>query len=139
MKGFAFHCHHDVLVEYVTDYDERVECIKENKPEKERELRLRLFKIIPDGRIPSALLKAKEAHTRAEEACAKAGKAYGKALKAGKAYGKAGEAYIKAWEAYAKVGKAYIKAGKACYPELEKLHAELCPNCPFDGHTIFGG
>ena len=105
--GFAFHCHHDTLFEYVTDYDERVRYIKEDKPEREQELRLKLFKIIPDDRLPTKLVKAREA------AC-----------------DKAGEAYDKAWE-------AYVKAREAYKPEIEALHKELCPGCPWDGKTIF--
>ena len=122
ISGFAFHCHHDELFEWVYDYDERVEFIKGNKPEKERELRLRLFQMIPSDRIPPKLLKARKAYVKAGEACVKAWEAYGKAWKA---CVKAGEAYGKAWEAY--------------YPEMEKLHKELCPDCPWNGKTIFSG
>jgi len=39
-----------------------------------------------------------------------------------------------AWEAYYKAREAYYKAyGK----ELTILHEELCPDCPWDGKTIF--
>lgn len=84
-SGFAFHCHHDVLVEHVWDYDKRVNFIKENKPPNEIELRLRLFKLIPNKRLP------------------------------------------------AKLNKAWALS----QPMLEQLHKELCPNCPWDGETIF--
>jgi len=29
------------------------------------------------------------------------------------------------------------KAVRDSQPELVRLHQELCPNCPFDGKTIF--
>ena len=50
-SGVAFHCHHDRLVEFVTNYDERVAYIKQEKPPAERPLRLRhrlLFQQPPD-------------------------------------------------------------------------------------------
>ncbi len=83
ISGFAFHCHHDKLVEWVTNYDERVEYIKACKPPGERELRLRLFKMIPIDRLPVKLVKA----------CAEY--------------------------------------------DFTELHKELCPDCPWDGKTIF--
>jgi len=146
--GFAFHCHHDTLFEYVTDYDERVRYIKEDKPEREQELRLKLFKIIPDDRLPTKLVKAGTAYVKARKACDKARETYDKAgetcVKAGTAYVKAGTACVKAWEAYGKArgacvkaGEAYDKAWEAYKPEIEALHKELCPGCPWDGKTIF--
>ena len=140
-SGFAFHCHHDTLVEYVYDYDERVAYIKSDKPEGEQELRLRLFQLIPDERIPKQLLRAGEAYRKAWKAYRKAWKAY---RKTGEAYRKTGEAYRKTGEAYRKTGEAYRKTGEACEKVmdkntayLEELHAELCPDCPWDGKTIF--
>ena len=163
MRGIAFHCHHDKLCEYVYDYDKRVEAIKRTKPVEEQELRLRLFKMIPDDRLPgrdspeylacdkagAAFDKAGAAYDKAGAAYDKAGAAYDKAWaaydKAGAAYDKAGAAYDKAWAAYNKAVAAYDKAvaaydkAWAAYnkEELERLHIELCPNCPWDGHTIF--
>ena len=125
--GFAFHCHHDTLFEYVTDYDERVRYIKEYKPEREQGLRLKLFKIIPDDRFPTKLDKAREAYDKAREANDKAWEAYDKAWKTND----------KAWEAYDKAREAYDKAREAYKPEIEALHKELCPGCPWDGKTIF--
>ena len=119
-SGFAFHSYHDILIEYVTDYDKRVEIIKRNKPPEEQALRLRLFRLIPEDRLPTELIKEGVAYGKAKDA-------YGKAKDA---YGKARDAYNKAWD-------AYVKAKDACEPEINKLHEELCPNCPFDGKTIF--
>ena len=113
-SGLAFHCHHNTLVEEVYDYGGRVEFIKENKPKQERELRLKLLKFIPEDRLPHKGLAAYD--------------------KARDAYDKAWDAYVKARDAYDKAGDAYVKANKN---ELEQLHKELCPDCPFDGHTIF--
>ncbi len=179
-SGIAFHCHHDKLYEWVYDYDERREYIIRYKPFGEQELRLRLFKMIPEALIPKkesweykACLKAQEACLKAQEAYVKAWKAYDKAQeafvkawkaydKAWEAYGKAHEACLKAWEAFGKAHeaclkareafgkvrkafgkaqKAFVKAWKA-YDKAQKkqiivLHKDLCPNCPWDGKTIF--
>ena len=118
---FAFHCHHDILVEYCFDYDERVKFIKNNKPLGEEGLRLRLFKLIPEDRLPKPLVKA------------------------GKVYHKARDAYLKAEPA--SLTKAEVAYGKARYKclktiqqhnqYLEELHKELCPDCPWNGKTIF--
>jgi len=141
IKGFAFHCHHGELVEYVTDYNDRVKYIKKHKPKEEQEVRLRLFKMIPEDRLPADLIKASEACVKASEACVKAwetrAKAWETRAKAREAYDKAWEAYDKAWETRAKAWEAYDKAIIKYTPELEKLHKELCPDCPWDGYTIF--
>ena len=72
--------------------------------------------------------------------------------KANGAYWEADEAFWKAegdyweadeafWKALREAGRAYKKAGRAYFTkyqkELSELHAELCPDCPWDGKTIF--
>jgi len=129
-SGLAFHVHlltfsnnlpqYDTLFEFCHDYDERVRFIKQNKPIEERELRLRLFQLIPEDKLP-----------RGTKAYDKAGKAY---YKAREAYDKAEEACDKAREDCNKAWETYFRANKEA---LEKLHSELCPNCPWDGKSIF--
>ncbi len=158
-SGLAFHCHHDIVFEFVYNYDERVRFILDSKPKGEQELRLRLFKMIPDELIPGkglpeweAYCKAGEVYDKAWEAYCKAGQAYDKTgeayYKTGEVYRKAGEVYYKAGKAYDKTGEVYYKTGEAyrkawgayCkkhHKELEKLHTNLCPDCPWDGKTIF--
>jgi len=113
-SGVTFHCHHDILLEYCYDYDERVSYIKKHKPKDEQELRLRLFKMIPEDRLSQDGLKDY--------------------YKVAEAYNKAQEAYRKAREAYDKAQEAYIKKNSKA---LNELHNELCPDCPWDGKTIF--
>lgn len=113
--GFAFHCHHDRLVEWVCDFNERENYIKTDKPLEERPLRLKLFKLIPKNRIPPDLLKARTA--------------YGKAA----ANVKVGVAYDKTWVAYEKTWAVYDKVLTSHKDYFEKLHNELCPDCPWDG------
>jgi hypothetical protein len=67
IKGMFWHCHHDRLCEYVWDYQERVDYIKNNKPKNEIETRLKLFKKIK-GKLPK---KWEEAYAKWKEACAK--------------------------------------------------------------------
>ena len=112
-RGLAFHVHHNVLVDYCYNYDERVACIKSNDAPAEQELRLRLFHMIPADRLPLQLVESQAAYEKAQAAC------------------------DKAWAAYVESQAAYDKAQAACEPEIQALHAELCPNCPWDGKTIF--
>ena len=124
ISGLAFHCHHDILCEYVYDFDERVRYIKTRKPPEERELRLRLFKMIPTELMPGreSMLWADYRKARAD-------------------YCKARADYCKAWADYDKACADYCKA-QADYiskfnKEIKQLHKELCPDCPWNGKTIF--
>lgn len=49
----------------------------------------------------------------------------------------AGEAYYRAWEVYLRARKAYDRALADNREAIEALHAQECPGCPWDGHTIF--
>lgn len=110
----TFHLHHHILLEYCYDYDERVRFIKREKPKEEQKLRLRLFKLIPTDRCPQGGWKA----------YSEAGEAF---------YGRGRACYNK-WDAYNKAAVVYYKAN---HEALDKLHEELCPNCPWDGESIF--
>ena len=155
ISGWAFHCHHDLLYEFVTNYNERVAYIKRNKPQEEQKLRLRLFRMIPEDRLPYDLIGAGKAYDEAGKAYDEAGKAHNEA---GEAHNEAGEAYDEARKAFDKAGKArdeawkahnearkahneageaYDEAGEAYDSYFKELHSELCPHCPWDGKTIF--
>ena len=161
-SGFAFHVHHNHLVEWCYDYDGREACIKAAKPAKEQKLRLNLFRLIPKDRLPKALVEAGQAHDEARRAFDEARRAYAEARRAsdeaGRAFDEARRAFDEAMRAYAEArqafdkarrahaearqahdeaGRAYDKARQAFEPELIKLHKELCPDCPWDGETIF--
>ena len=112
IKGFYWHVHHDKLLEWCYDRDERIEYIRKDKPKHEIKLRLKMFKPVR-GKLPAEVVKARESHDKAKEA-----------------YYKAEKAYDKAWEAY---GKSIEKHKKA----IERLHEKECTNCPWDGRTIF--
>ena len=82
-SGLAIHCHHDILVDYCYDFNERVEYIKK-KPENEVKTRLRLFKLLPkeaEKDIPSEYVKASRAWAEAYKAWDEADKAWDEADK----------------------------------------------------------
>ena len=65
---FAWHIHHDVLVEPLREpIKNRIEYIKRNKPKNEVDLRLRLLKVVK-GKLPDGYDKALEAYGKAWEA-----------------------------------------------------------------------
>ncbi len=69
--GLYWHVHHDVLLEWCYDYDDRAEYIRTQKPEGERELRLRLFQPVR-GKLPNGLAKARAELAKADAELAKA-------------------------------------------------------------------
>ena len=118
MKPF-WHIHHEVLLEWSDDIQERIDYIKAHKPPHEVETRLRLLKPV-QGALPPKLVKAKAAYAKARDA-----------------FVKARVAYAKARDAYDKAKAAYNKAYDECLPQIEALHALECPGCPWNGTTIF--
>src|SRR3990167_8178308 len=153
MKPF-WHIHHEVLLERSDDIQARIDSIQAEKPKHEGDIRLRLLKPV-QGTLPPKLVKAGDARDKAYDANAKARDAYDKArdayVKAGDARDKAKAAYDKAWDAFGKDWDAYVKAKAAfvkakaaynkaydeCLPQIEALHALECPDCPWNGTTIF--
>ena len=60
-SGLAHCCHHDVHWEYCDSYEERINYIIEEKPKCEHQIRLKMFKLIPNSLLPgrrSALWRA---------------------------------------------------------------------------------
>ncbi len=88
---FYWHVHHDCLVEFCYNYNERQKHILKFKPESERELRLRLFQPVR-GELPVQFVEAR---------------------------------------------RDYDEAYRACAEEILALHTKECPDCPWDGETIF--
>jgi len=56
-KGFAWHVHHNILVEWCYNFEERTKVIKESKPKNEIETRLRLFKMVK-SKLPKEVVEA---------------------------------------------------------------------------------
>ena len=78
-KGFFWHIHHHILLEYCYDYKERVEAIKEDKPENEIPTRLRLMKPVK-AKLPKEFMKARQEYEKAWQEYEKAGQEYKKTL-----------------------------------------------------------
>jgi len=135
---YYWHIHHGGLFEEATEpIKNRIAYIKAEKAEWERSLRLRLLKPVKDQKRLIAIL------TAYEKVEATAWEAYRKATAlAWEAYRKA---TAPALEAYEKVKdsalEAYKKAKATALAKRDKaintLHAKECPNCPWDGETIF--
>jgi len=110
---FAWHVHHEILAEPLTEpIEDRIAYIRESKPIAEQELRLRLLKPVV------GILPAKYAAARAGYNAARAG-------------------YNAAWAEYDAARARYDAAGAEYTPEIEALHLQECPNCPWNGETIF--
>ena len=74
MPQYTWHEHHDRLVEILTaPMQERIDFINESKAERERPLRLRLFKLVKNQSLIASIDKAyKKATATANEAYEKA-------------------------------------------------------------------
>ncbi len=134
--GLAFHVHHaDNLVELCYSLSERRREIKTNKPLVEQSQRLRLLALIPDRRLPKDAQKLVVDLRRIHAKCKLLDEDYHAKRKP----------LAEDFEAKRKLlGKDYDAKRKPLESalvthrlELEALHTELCPNCPWDGHTIF--
>ncbi len=133
-KGFYWHVHHRIIVEFCHDYEGRVLYIRTKKEKHERDTRLRLCQPVKD--MPQEVIEARRAYEEAEQICNEAEQAY---EEAGRVYGngKAHQACVEAWEACYNVRQAYYEALNNNMPAIIALHKEECPNCPWDGKTIF--
>ena len=76
-----------------------------------------------------------KAYAARDKALAASTKAYDAYAKAYAAYDKALEASTKAYDAYDKASAAFDKALRM--PQLEELHREEHPRCPWNGKAIF--
>ena len=130
-QGFYWHVHHaDVLIEWCRSYKERKAFILENKADNNIDTRIRLFKPVR-GTLPREVVEAGKSYHEAW-------KAYDEASKT------AGKTHDKVWKSYHEASKAYDEAWKVCekalknnMPAIEDLHRKECPDCPWDGHSIF--
>ena len=137
MGCLYWHCHHDKLIEWCYDYKERVKYIRENKPENEIELRLKLFKPVK-GKLPK---EVKEAGQKCYEMCQKYDEACQKYKEAWQKYYEAWQEacqkYKEAWQKYYEAWQKYDEACQKYSKEIEELHKQECPDCSWDGKTIF--
>ena len=117
--GMYWHVHHDKLMEYCTSYSERVAYIRSEKPAEEVATRLQLFRPVV-GDLPAEYLKAQE-----------------KWVKARAEWDKARAEWDKVHEQSVKARAEWDKVQEELKPIIEAMHRQQCPNCPWDGVTIF--
>ncbi len=120
-QGMYWHVHHSQLVEYCYDYDERVRMIKRSKPRHEIADRLRLMQPVK-GSFPKALIKASLAYRKVYDAYMK-------------------EHFFawferRLWKQRDRAEKLIRVTMEAYEKEIEKLHAEECPDCIWDGREM---
>ena len=125
---WGWHIHHEILCEdRLYPIEERIAYILTSKAPKERALRLRLLRpVIDDAMVP--IWKTYD------DAMAAIQKTYADAMAAiQKTYD---DAIAPIWKTYddamAAIWKTYADA-------MAAIHARECPNCPWDGESIFGG
>ena len=125
--GYFWHVHHEILVEYSEDIDERIEYIKNNKPLKEINIRLKLLRKVK-GVLPKVYRDAYKVYRDAYKVYRDADKANWDTYKVYR------DTYYKTCQ---DVDKARQDAYKVYRDEIEALHKKECPNCPWNGNTIF--
>ncbi len=129
---FAWHCHHDMLLEILTEpYEVRVDYIERGKSQREVPTRLRLFKLVK-GKLPNAVIVAGKQYVAALERWAAED---GVLSKEGRSQARVRRWHATGIDATAR-WKAIHDALAAHADEINALHAAEC-GCPWNGVTIF--
>ena len=135
--AMTWHCHHEQIAEPLTEPAKaRIAYIRSHKPEAERALRLHLFRPAPDAAVDAAqatydaVVEAAEATYDAVVEAAWA--TYDAAVDAARA------TYDAADKAARATYDAAVEAARATYDAVvEPAHRAECPDCPWNGRTIF--
>lgn len=112
IEGFFWHGHHDVLIEWCHNFNERAKFIRNTKPASEQEVRLRLFRPVK-GTLPQEVVEAQQA------------------------YNKAWQDLNRAHQDLDRAQRDLDKVLNRNKAEIILLHEKECPNCPWNGQTIF--
>ena len=131
-KGFYWHVHHDILLEWCYDYGERVKFIKNYKPKNEIKTRLKLLKPVK-GKLPQELV---EAGQKCDEAWLKYKEAGQKYNEAGQKYEEAQQKYNEAWLEYYEARQKYNEALAKNKKKIEALHKKECGCKEWNGKRI---
>ena len=139
LDSLVVHCHHEVLFEILTELAEnRIAYILSHKPRNEQALRLRLFRPVSKEALKK-YPKWNKARAEWDKARDEWDKANAEFAKANAEWNTARAEWNKAraeWDkANAELAKASAELAKAT-PDTA-IHADICPDCPWDGHTIF--
>ena len=122
----VWHGYHDRLMSWLDSIEGRVGEIERTKPAYEHETRLRLMKLVK-GELPAELATALQAYEPAWQGFEPAWLTYEPAWLA----------YLAAREAYDTARQAFETLYTKHLPAIEALHAIECPDCPWDGESIF--
>ena len=123
---FAWHVHHDILLEpLLRPLKTRIAYIRRSKPQEEIEGRLRLLKLVK-GELPAEIIEAGRAWVKAFKPSFEAEKAKAEADKASPE-----AVWLEADETLFKAERAWFEALERNREAVEKLHWEECPDCPF--------
>lgn len=136
---WCWHFHHDRLVEVATEPIRRRRAyIRSQKPSSEVPIRLRLLRPVR-GKLPAALTKAWDAYVRATDAAHQTWVAYltAKNEEPWDTFIAARSAHTTTRDASIAAHEAYEKALRRSTGKIETLHRLECPNCPWDGRSIF--
>jgi hypothetical protein len=141
---FAWHVHHRTLVEPLTEpIEKRVAYIRATKPQTEIETRLRLLKPVK-GSLPAELIEAwKEFWTVNQYVQQIERQLHNSPFRppnvsdpiSGNWNVDPYKVRLEQESAYRE--KRYFDALRMHAPEIEALHKVECPDCPWDGRTIF--
>ena len=133
---YYWHVHHEVLCEALTEpIQNRIDYIKANKPKDEVATRLRcMTPVLHPGELPA---KWREAYAKRREAGAKWEKAVAKWREAGAKWREADAKWREADAKWREVSAKWREVGAKWLPQIEALHKQEHPDCPWNGKTIF--
>ena len=145
---FAWHVHHNVLIEPLTKpIENRIKYIKKFKPKNEIELRLKLLKVVK-GELPKEFVEAWQEYNEARQKDVEAWQKYYEARQkydetwqkddeTWQEYDEARQKCYKAWQKCYKACQEYVEVYKKYESQILALHEKECPNCSWNSKTIF--
>ncbi len=138
--GMYWLCHHQLILEWVDDYEGRVKYIRENKKPREIPRRLKWFRRV-QGKLPADLVRAARAWRKRVDAYWKARDAAIDCLCQGSNtdMNKYEELAVreKSLERIAlRADRRYVSLVKKHHRTIVRLFHQECPGCPWDGKQL---
>ena len=131
---FAWHVHHNVLIELLTEpIENRIKYIKKFKPKNEVKLRLKLLKVVK-GELPKEFVEAWQKYYETWQEYVEVWQKYDKAKQK---YDEIWQEYDEARQKHNEAWHKYIEVCKKYESQILALHEKECPNCSWNGKTIF--
>ena len=129
-SGLSIHCHHNTLLDYCYNFEKRVKAIKDTKPQNEQEIRLRLFKLLPQKAVDELPIRLLKAYAEWDKAYAEWDKADAEWDKADAEWVKADAEWVKANAEWVKANAEWVKADRDIW------HAKWCGCKEWNGMEI---